>query len=389
MSNSNPHPSPVPHTDRSKQDRKGKNELEDVKGVPSEKIAGNLKYSPTNAKNSGTAPEYVSVTVLKLAHFPSKYGPFFDLKASELEKRAMTHFGQETYARIQAELNPPIQIRTLILDSEEEQNDRRRRDDDSSPRRRHRDNRRRDRHESRRRRYKDRSPDTYKRRRRSPDTYKRGRRPSDRYKRRRRESRSMSRDKGDEKRLPARTVKVFSDDLLPGGTKQRGLGVILMASLGKCHLYAGPENGFAQVALAVASKACGKKAISVVSAPRKGKRHSSVQEAEKYGAEIVEVNSKKILTVAGSAVLLATFHRLWPKTHFLVVQVGKKIWTDQLEGKISTKFVAKEKFYEPARISTPYPSVDTYDAKVWQFVLKHAVDGDYVWNVARDPPPML
>uniref|UniRef100_A0A7S0DN53 Tryptophan synthase beta chain-like PALP domain-containing protein n=1 Tax=Amorphochlora amoebiformis TaxID=1561963 RepID=A0A7S0DN53_9EUKA len=257
----------------------------------------------------------------------------------------------------------------------------------------------------------------------------------------------MSRDKGDEKRLPARTVKVFSDDLLPGGTKQRGLGVILMASLGKCHLYAGPENGFAQVALAVASKACGKKAISVVSAPRKGKRHSSVQEAEKYGAEIVEVahgklsdvkekarlickrqfqedlNSpillpfgldceafvdtlvsslraslpshlvkngpKRLWLVAGSAVLLATFHRLWPKTHFLVVQVGKKIWTDQLEGKISTKFVAKEKFYEPARISTPYPSVDTYDAKVWQFVLKHAVDGDYVWNVARDPPPML
>ena len=30
-------------------------------------------------------------------------------------------------------------------------------------------------------------------------------------------------------------------------------------------------------------------------------------------------------------------------------------------------------------------SVDWYDAKLWQFVLKHGEEGDYIWNVAAVP----
>jgi hypothetical protein len=29
--------------------------------------------------------------------------------------------------------------------------------------------------------------------------------------------------------------------------------------------------------------------------------------------------------------------------------------------------------------------VDWYDAKLWQFVLKHGEEGDYIWNVAAVP----
>ncbi len=50
----------------------------------------------------------------------------------------------------------------------------------------------------------------------------------------------------------------------------------------------------------------------------------------------------------------------------------------------ATLHVAPEKFWERALVLPPYPSVSTYDAKVWQFVLEHGNDGDYVWNVGKD-----
>ena len=39
---------------------------------------------------------------------------------------------------------------------------------------------------------------------------------------------------------------------------------------------------------------------------------------------------KRLWTVAGSAALLASFAKVWPSTKFMVVQVGKKIWPDQI-----------------------------------------------------------
>lgn len=30
-------------------------------------------------------------------------------------------------------------------------------------------------------------------------------------------------------------------------------------------------------------------------------------------------------------------------------------------------------------------SVDWYDAKLWQFVLKHGQEGDFIWNLAALP----
>lgn len=54
----------------------------------------------------------------------------------------------------------------------------------------------------------------------------------------------------------------------------------------------------------------------------------------------------------------------------------------------ATKYVAPEKFWERALTQPPYPTVATYDAKLWQFVEQHGQDGDHVWNVAADRPPL-
>jgi hypothetical protein len=117
---------------------------------------------------------------------------------------------------------------------------------------------------------------------------------------------------------------------------------------------------------------------------------------------------ERLWLVAGSATLLASFARLWPHTHFLVVQVGKKIWPDQLVRHApecpkmrgddgwrlvcspacakfrSTLYVAPEPFADRAKSQPPYPSVSNYDAKLWQFVVAHGREGDFVWNVGAD-----
>jgi len=88
--------------------------------------------------------------------------------------------------------------------------------------------------------------------------------------------------------------------------------------------------------------------------------------------------------VAGSSVLLRALTIIFPLIHFNIVQVGRNIWTEHVDWSRSTLYVAPEKFYEEAIHQPPYPTVKTYDAKLWQFVMKHGRDGDYIWNVGRD-----
>ena len=48
------------------------------------------------------------------------------------------------------------------------------------------------------------------------------------------------------------------------------------------------------------------------------------------GSPMENVTPRRVWCVAGSATLLTALSRIWPTSHFLVVQVGKKIWPDQL-----------------------------------------------------------
>lgn len=46
-------------------------------------------------------------------------------------------------------------------------------------------------------------------------------------------------------------------------------------------------------------------------------------------------------------------------------------------------YKAPEKFDQKAKNPPPYPSAAHYDAKVWQFVKKHAKKGALIWNVGK------
>lgn len=89
----------------------------------------------------------------------------------------------------------------------------------------------------------------------------------------------------------ARVVHVVRDDLLAGGTKERGLTPFLddLAARGvRRFVYASPFCGYAQIALANAARAIGGEAIVFASVdPRDGALHAYSRAAAEQGARVV------------------------------------------------------------------------------------------------------
>lgn len=236
-----------------------------------------------------------------------------------------------------------------------------------------------------------------------------------------------------------KTYNVLNDCHLIGGTKQRLLATILGKLPQKEIIYAGPDIGLAQVALAYACSLWGKQATVFLNTYEYGEKQKLTLLAQALGAKIFfssentgrtlkateeasriyrdqdpdnrflapfglkdkpgsflfqsfhealseavaahQITPKRLWVVAGSAFLVSALHSVWPTTHFMIVQVGKAVWPDMLEGINHTFFVAPEKFPQNARQQPPYRTVPWYDAKVWQFVLQVGEDGDYIWSV--------
>lgn len=227
---------------------------------------------------------------------------------------------------------------------------------------------------------------------------------------------------------------VVRDDLLPGGTKQRAWKAV-QALKEKEIVYAGPWNGFAQVALAIACKLCGKTATvfttrsdyrTNIRARMYGcnlicKPHTQLKDlqvlartyasgkdayvmpfgfdADEFRVELVASlkdacrgvldfnKSYEFWLVAGSATLVNVLYQVFPVANFHIVQVGKTVWPDQIDEKRTTKYIAPESFYDEAVEQPPYPSAATYDAKLWQFARKHAKEDAVIWNVAGHSVP--
>ena len=232
---------------------------------------------------------------------------------------------------------------------------------------------------------------------------------------------------------------VIDDGPLVGGTKQRLLGEIMGMVEETEVIYAGPSIGIAQLALAYTASLWGKKATVFINTP-KSELDVYTQRAISYGAKVffargkngrtlAETQSaskkyadkdkkrrlllpfgikahpgevyfevfrtalmealpkntpppKRLWLVAGSGFLFDVLHSIFPTTKLMIVQVGRKIWQDQLDGIDSQLFIAPETFYETAKQQPPYKTVPNYDAKLWQFVRQYGEDGDVIWNVA-------
>jgi len=237
-----------------------------------------------------------------------------------------------------------------------------------------------------------------------------------------------------------RTFTLIDDGELFGGTKVRLLYNMIQNIKEKELVYAGPDSGMAQIAIGYVAKKFGKKATMFVNTPISkknkpylvdfGMNHLGIeykfansikdrtlketqQAAEKYSkgkhdvklfsfglkdeesirlfTSILKEDLKDIKQpercwlVVGSGMILNVLQNIWPSTTFMCVQVGKTVWPDQLRDGKDKLFIAKEKFWENAKVQPPYESIDWYDSKLWTFVEQFGEDGDYIWNVASLP----
>lgn len=242
---------------------------------------------------------------------------------------------------------------------------------------------------------------------------------------------------------PAKNInyKVFRDDMLIGGTKQRALIPFIQKTKKEKYVYAGPAQGYAQIALAYTCNILHKTAVLFLPKPINNKRTALTSYAMSFGSvelheipadlktlqknadeyssknadsyqlafggdepiyvdelyksiksalkqtiknEKIVVNPGRLWIVAGSATILKVLYKIFPTTHFCVVQVGKKVWPDQIDESRTTLYISEESFTEIAKIQPDYPTVATYDAKLFTFFLKYGEDGDYIWNVGKD-----
>ena len=216
-------------------------------------------------------------------------------------------------------------------------------------------------------------------------------------------------------------IQVVRDDLFAGGTKARVLPDILEKIEAKSTVvYASPVYGYAQIALAHAAKATGRKAVVFV-AKRKVPHNRTmqaiwagahvrqieygylkvVQKAAKdfcdahdatlipFGIDMPEmrealtalasrlkINPQEVWTVAGSGTLARSLQAAWPDAQFHAVQIGRK---PEIEN--AKIYLAPESFEHPAKIQPPFPSCSNYDAKAWRFIKKYATENALFWNV--------
>ena len=222
-------------------------------------------------------------------------------------------------------------------------------------------------------------------------------------------------------------IQVVRDDLLNGGTKRRAFNYYV-ASLPevKEFVYASPRQGYAQLSLAYSCRDLGKKCTVTVP---KGERYWLTNEAERIGANVIEVpmgyltniqskarvyceknnahlipfggdhpiiieamkttalilgiNPKEVWTVISSGVLSRGLQMAWPDAKIYGVQIGHN--TTKHEMGRAECFRSKYKFQQECKKDErpPFPSSLTYDSKAWTFIKEHATKGALFWNVGK------
>jgi hypothetical protein len=214
-------------------------------------------------------------------------------------------------------------------------------------------------------------------------------------------------------------IMVVRDDLIAGGTKRRVLDTLLVGA--EEFVYATAAYGYAQVALAYACAAAGKRAT--VFTAKRAVPHARTLEARAAGAKVVmvphgylsnvqakarayaqavgaallpfgfdtpafvdalaavaaslPVQPREAWTVAGSGTLTRALQRAWPHAAFHAVRIGSAPDAGR-----ATLHMAPEPFERDAKQPPPFPSCGNYDAKAWRFILRHATPGALFWNVA-------
>lgn len=215
--------------------------------------------------------------------------------------------------------------------------------------------------------------------------------------------------------------RVVRGDLVVGGIKRLALELALSKIKESKVACAVHEFGYSGLALALATKKCGKKAHLFWAGKPKNtyvtehlKSFSNIQShfvfefekqhemssfvknwakgnkafhlpigfnCELFRNELINIaketisSPKEVWTTVGSGTTITCLREAWPSTKINGVNLGF-LNHDNVE------FTVLEKADEVAEEFPPYPSANFYDAKIWRFVKKHASKGAVIWNIA-------
>jgi hypothetical protein len=223
-------------------------------------------------------------------------------------------------------------------------------------------------------------------------------------------------------------VLVVRDDLFPGGTKARFLGLLFNGA--EEVVYASPAEGGAQVALATVARKLDKRATIFVA--RRAKPHPRTVQAAKLGAKIIPVapgylsvvqarareycaqtgarlmpfgadmpeaidviaaaaratrlQPDEVWCASGSGVLTRGLAAAWPNARRHAVQVGRRLTARDVSG--ATIHVHPAPFGREAWSKPPFPSDAAYEAKAWEVMMPRKGSGRVMfWNVAGAAAP--
>jgi hypothetical protein len=121
-----------------------------------------------------------------------------------------------------------------------------------------------------------------------------------------------------------------------------------------------------------------------------GLRHELVTAAAvKVAYDLAQVHGepKEVWSAISTGVLSRALQIAWPNADFNAVAVARNIKDGEL-GRATVWSHPKEFSQNVApQYAPPFPSALNYDAKAWEFMLKHANEGAWFWNVGGDPKP--
>lgn len=233
--------------------------------------------------------------------------------------------------------------------------------------------------------------------------------------------------------IKAGKYMVFRDDYLAGGTKQRGLYNFVKESQANVLIYVGPPQGAAQIALGVLATHFNRVGVMFYVAPqptlhpmsKKAQHYGTIlkyagptdeeakiiatEYAEKHNGlilpfgllddrftyffvsalkqaipEDLQMRPIRIWVVIGSGTLVNALYYVFPNAYFMIVQVGLKRYWKSIDYSRSRLFISGYRFSESPTDIPPYPSVSSYDAKIWEIIERYGAEGDYIWNVASE-----
>jgi hypothetical protein len=105
--------------------------------------------------------------------------------------------------------------------------------------------------------------------------------------------------------------------------------------------------------------------------------------AEKHGYP------EEVWSAISTGVLQRSLQIAWPDAEFNAVAVSRNIQNGEL-GK--AKVWSHPKAFASdvkTEFAPPFPSAMNYDAKAWEYMVKHGNPGSWFWNVGGDPKPEL